>query len=193
MYGEMIDHSICDKMIDIFESTPDQHQVPGHVGVGRGDKDLRGVVPWIKDSQDIASKYLINHHESTTLDYITALNSVTTNYKISYPLCDLYQAAWSMDPDFNLQKYNPGQGFKVYHCENSGGDNINRHLVFMTYLNDVPDGGTHWSLQDFYCPAVKGMTVIWPAQWMFTHKGIVSNTATKYILTGWFVYDKEKN
>ena len=32
------------------------------------------------------------------------------------------------------------------------------------------------------------MTVIWPVDWTYTHRGIVSPTETKYIATGWFNY-----
>ena len=35
----------------------------------------------------------------------------------------------------------------------------NRCLVFMTYLNDVPDAGTHFKYQDLTTPAEKGLTL----------------------------------
>ena len=63
--------------------------------------------------------------------------------------------------------------------------NYDRCLVFMTYLNDVEDGGTSFKYQDIDIPAKKGLTLIWPAYWTHTHKGIISNTKEKYIVTGW--------
>jgi len=30
-----------------------------------------------------------------------------------------------------------------------------------------------------------GKVIIFPADWTFTHRGIVSKTQTKYIITGW--------
>ena len=76
----------------------------------------------------------------------------------------------------------------MWHCEKSGDEgNINRHLVFMTYLNDVTDGGeTEWYYQKEKIKPEKGLTVIWPAEWMFTHRGVISKTQTKYITTGWY-------
>ena len=65
-------------------------------------------------------------------------------------------------------------------------ETVYRHLVFMTYLNDVPDGGTEWYYQQRYVPAQRGYTVIWPADWTFHHRGRVSNTEEKMIITGWF-------
>ena len=36
--------------------------------------------------------------------------------------------------------------------------------------------------------AVKGLTIIWPADFAWTHKGIVSPDQEKWIATGWFKY-----
>jgi hypothetical protein len=64
-----------------------------------------------------------------------------------------------------------------------------RHLVFMTYLNDVTDGGeTEFFYQKLKVKPEKGLTLIWGADWTFTHRGITSPTQTKYIVTGWFNY-----
>jgi hypothetical protein len=57
----------------------------------------------------------------------------------------------------------------------------------MTYLNTVTDeGGTEWYHQNLKVNAEKGKTVIWPADWTFTHRGVPSPTQEKYIITGWF-------
>ena len=34
----------------------------------------------------------------------------------------------------------------------------------------------------------KGLTLIWPADWTHTHRGIASPTQEKFIITGWFNY-----
>ena len=56
----------------------------------------------------------------------------------------------------------------------------------MTYLNDVDDGGTEFLYQNLITPAEKGLTLIWPAGFTHTHRGVVSQTKTKYIATGWY-------
>ena len=56
----------------------------------------------------------------------------------------------------------------------------------MTYLNDVPDGGTDFKYQKITCPAKKGLTILWPPDWHHTHKGQVSKKHDKYIITGWY-------
>ena len=71
--------------------------------------------------------------------------------------------------------------------------NARRLLVFMTYLNDVDDGGTEFKYQNITTPAKKGLTLIWPAPWTHTHRGQISYTKTKYITTGWFSYIEDKD
>ena len=59
----------------------------------------------------------------------------------------------------------------------------------MTYLNDVEnEGGTEFPNQNIIIKPQKGKTLIWPADWTYSHKGIVAPTEDKYIITGWFDY-----
>ena len=89
----------------------------------------------------------------------------------------------------NLQHYAPNEGFFDWHCERSCHQSHQRALVFMTYLNDVNDGGeTEWYHQKLKVKAVKGKTVIWPTDFTHLHRGITSPTEHKYIATGWFSF-----
>ena len=94
---------------------------------------------------------------------------------------------FALRENYNLQKYPIGGGFKIWHFENDFKSPLNKHraLVFMTYLNDVEDGGTEFFHQHLSTPAKKGLTLIWPAYWTHTHRGIVSKLKEKYIVTGW--------
>ena len=59
----------------------------------------------------------------------------------------------------------------------------------MTYLNDVTHKGeTEFFHQKIKIKPEKGLTLIWPTDWTFTHRGIPSPTEEKYIVTGWFEY-----
>ena len=59
----------------------------------------------------------------------------------------------------------------------------------MTYLNDVTDGGTEFKYQNITAPAKKGLTLIWPSDWTYTHKGGGPKDGYKFIATGWYVHD----
>ena len=92
---------------------------------------------------------------------------------------------WNYYELYNLQKYEPGQGFHMMHCEHSHSKST-RIMAWMFYLNTVTDGGgTYFQNYDLTMNAVEGRCVIWPAYWTYFHKGIVSKTETKYIETGW--------
>ena len=57
----------------------------------------------------------------------------------------------------------------------------------MTYLNDVNKGGeTEFYYQKLKIKPEKGLTLIWSADWTFTHKGHTTLDEDKYIITGWF-------
>ncbi len=78
---------------------------------------------------------------------------------------------------------------KNWHTERCShkGDLSTRHLVFMTYLNDVTDKGeTEFMHQKMAVQPRKGLTVIWPADWTHTHRGVPSPSQDKYIATGWY-------
>ena len=114
------------------------------------------------------------------------LNIAVGEYKQKYPeLDDMYP--WSLLNGFNIQRYYPGQGFKAIHCENNSKYD-NTVLAWMFYLNTVEDGGTLFTSYDLVTDCVEGRLVIWPAYWTHCHRGITSNTKTKYIATGWTCY-----
>jgi hypothetical protein len=95
--------------------------------------------------------------------------------------------AFDISPVFNMQKYNPGEGFFGWHCERASIKYMNRVLVWMIYLNDVTDRGeTEFLYQHHFEEAEAGKLIIWPSDWTYTHRGVPSTTQTKYILTGWF-------
>tara|TARA_B100001094_G_scaffold288336_1_gene304495 strand:- start:88 stop:696 length:609 start_codon:yes stop_codon:yes gene_type:complete len=132
-------------------------------------------------------------------NYVMSLQEVLNNYTLKYDDSQRLPV-YELEQHTNLQKYEPGQGYKVWHFEDDGKilntalGNARRLLVFMTYLNDVDDGGTEFKYQNIITPAKKGLTLIWPAPWTHTHRGQISNTKTKYITTGWFSYmEKEDN
>ena len=88
---------------------------------------------------------------------------------------------------FNIQHYEPNGGYKQWHNERAEHQAHQRALVFMTYLNDVPDGG---GTEFAYYPEVKleakkGLSILWPTDFTHTHRGIISQHE-KWIITGWF-------
>ena len=87
------------------------------------------------------------------------------------------------------QKYPKGGAYHAWHTERVGKATSHRHLVFMTYLNDITDAGeTEFLYQKLKVKPRKGLTLIWPTDWTHTHRGIPSPTQEKYIATGWYSF-----
>jgi uncharacterized membrane protein len=63
---------------------------------------------------------------------------------------------------------------------------MHRIFAWMTYLNDVDEGGeTCFEHFDLKVKPITGQTLIWPAEWTHAHKGEVLLKGNKYIITGW--------
>ncbi len=91
---------------------------------------------------------------------------------------------------FNLQHYEPGQCYKNWHTEFFGPvPGHVRALAFMTYLNDVKEGGeTEFMYYKLKVKPKRGLTLMWPAGFTHTHRGCPAPHEEKMIVTGWCVY-----
>lgn len=182
MLSGSIKKSVCNALVKYYENS--LNKVPGSLRDTATDSlyvDLE-----YKDSLDL--NIPCHTQDKEVVNYFNELTGVLDAYKKAYVWCDKNQGRWTITENFNIQRYRPGQAFKAWHFERSAAA-LKRHLVFMTYLNDVNDGGeTEWFYQEVKIKPQKGLTVIWPADWTFTHRGIPSATETKYIATGWYSF-----
>ena len=180
VYDKVVPPNMCKKIIDFFEDNKDL-QFRGRTSFG----GTVTVEPKVKDSKDMTLSFIDETVPSTIIARI--LKAKTSIYIDTYRSTDVV-AAFSVEMGYNLQRYNPGQGYHLLHCENSG-NGSNRVLAWTLYLNTVTDGGgTYYPEYDKTIDAVEGRLCIFPAFWTHAHKGIVSNTETKYIATGWYIY-----
>ena len=88
-----------------------------------------------------------------------------------------------------VQKTEPKGGFHKWHTEQGVGRSSNaRCLVWMIYLNDLPEGEGTTEFLEFglKLQPKQGMLVLWPAGWTHTHRGNPVYTQNKYIATGWY-------
>lgn len=171
---------VCDELIGYFNSSG--NKVVGEVGAGRVDKDA-------KDSVDLRIG-AESFSEPAVFRYLKNLTAVCHQYVEKYRASAALDG-WGIAENVSIQHYEPGGGYKGWHCERWGKDMpfAARHLVFMTYLCDVSDaGGTEFLYQRLTVQPRKGLTLIWPADWTHFHRGVVSPTEHKYIVTGWFSF-----
>ncbi len=179
--GWYIPEKLCDDIITCFNNNKN-YQTPGLLGA------KRQLNVYKKDSIDMyISKNNFNYPFN---EYQKYLFQVIKNMESRYE--DIKNLDYfGLVQDYNIQYYSPKGGYKVWHCERT--NNCNRVFVFMTYLNDVPDGGTEFKYQKIITQAKKGLTIIWPSDWTHTHKGQISDINEKYIVTGWLGYLPKNN
>lgn len=175
------DLSICDSLIKIFKTS--NKIVDGKIGKGIDKK--------VKDSNDLPLNINDINNSETLQNYFKELSSFLELYKKKYHYCNDIVGMFGLEYFFNIQKYKPSQAYHGWHCEKANIYTANRHLVFMTYLNNVKEGGeTEWFYQKLKVKPQKGLTVIWPSEWTFTHKGYTTINEDKYIITGWYEFKK---
>ena len=166
----------CEEIIDIFEAN-EKYSNPGYIGSGLDES--------VKHSSDF---HVFMENSSTVKrlygdrldDVVDKMIDEMYKYMDKFPI--FLNTKVNIDA-YNIQRYLPGQGFKAWHYESTQ-EKI-RLLVWMVYLNDVEDGGTEFMFQQHTEPAEQGKLLFFPADWTYTHRGQVSHTKTKYILTGW--------
>ena len=177
--GFYINKKVCRDLIDYFDSNKHFHS-PGTLSTGSISED--------KKSTDMIIS--LDSKEKCFLNYIKELNECSKEYRKIYDSLDKNISNWTITEKINIQKYKKEEAFFAWHCErDSSGFSSKRLLVFMTYLNTVKKGGeTEWLYQKLKVKPEEGLTVIWPADWMFTHRGCPSFTEEKYIITGWYSF-----
>lgn len=173
--GWYINTDLCDKIIESYKNL-----------------QLQGKEHGIKDSiTDYYSISLFDIAYEIKESYLQELLKVTEKYKEKYKWCSEDQNFWTITTPPNIQRYEPNHNYKIWHCEDNGfASCFHRHLVFMTYLNDIEqDGETEFFYQSLKIKPKKGLTIIWPSAWTHTHRGIAAPYEEKFIVTGWFSYD----
>src|SRR5665213_135228 len=180
-----IETPVCDRLIELHRAC-DHDGLVKRGGVGRAD--VRVVDLDKKDSFDLTLSAVPDalHDQYDVRRYYAELQRCVDQYLCEHPI--LAKAGrFGVTESPAIQHYRPGGGFKLEHFERTGLATTTRMLVWMTFLNDVEDGGgTRFVYQDVTYDARKGRTLIWPTDFTPPHVGVVSPSQHKYIITGWF-------
>ena len=180
--------SICDEIIDYFESNKNKH----YTGTTASGRDLD-----FKDSTDIQIQpNEINLPGNEVFErYLNNLFSCYQEYVDEWPFLGTFAKNLQIGA-FNLQRYRNGQHFQHLHSERCSLATLHRVFAWMTYLNDVDmksGGSTFFSHYDLEVQPKKGLTLIWPAEWTHAHKGNLLKSDSKYIITGWMYFPSDHN
>lgn len=166
-------------------------QLIDHWSINKDNADFGRVGFGYDESRKKSLEYIISPEELPNFDYHNELMKCVHQYMEEYEW-SANVAPFGVFENTKIQYYREGWGYYDWHSENQGyRQTQRRHLVFMTYLNSVSDGGgTEFLYQKYITPAEKGKTVIWPSAWTHTHRGVVSPSQEKYIITGWLSFNE---
>ena len=174
------DTDMCDEIVNFFEANP-ADQGAGAIGGGVDESQKKTTDIPIKPKQLEQEKYKIFN------TYINNVVNCFNDYKEQWPFLKTIKGMEI--GTFNLQKYSPGGHFSAVHTERASSSTMHRVLAFMTYLNDVEEGGeTSFHYYDINVQPKKGKTIIWPAEWTHAHSGGIVKQGCKYIVTGWIQF-----
>ena len=173
------DTDMCDEIVNFFEANPTD-QGAGAIGGGVDESQKKTTDIPIKPKQLEQEKYKIFN------TYIKNVVNCFNDYKEQWPFLNTIKGMEI--GTFNLQKYSPGGHFSAVHTERGSSSTMHRVLAFMTYLNDVEEGGEteflHFSKR---VQPKTGRIVIWPAGFPYVHRGNPPLSGKKYILTSWMM------
>lgn len=170
--------TLCDELIRFFENQQSR-QTQG--------KTAGGLNLEAKNSTDLSIRPRdLEHPEfQPVMQYLDSLFACHKDYVEQWPFLSTMLRSAELG-SFNIQRYSPGGHFLKPHSERTTVGTSHRVLAWMTYLNDVSDGGeTEFIHQDIAVQPEKGKTLIWPAEWTHAHRGNIVNSGNKYIITGW--------
>lgn len=171
--GWYIDSSLCDEIIDCH------NQLEG--------MNNTYVAP---HPQNYILTELLTYPKEIVDQYLNTLYNCHKEYIELYPACAKTSIGeYGLINGINVQHYLPNNYYNAWHTERTNTSNYkDRNFVFMTYLNDITLGGeTLFFHQNLSFKPVKGLTLIWPAEWTHLHTGSRTDEH-KYIVTGWWAF-----
>ena len=179
----IIDNCLCDELVVYFENNQAKHN-QGVIGNNSSIKlDVKNRI-----DLTISPKEINLAKNQIFKMYFDNIFECYKDFSNTWPY--LKKIASKLEiPAFNVGRYETGQHFKSIHCERSGLGSLHRLFAFMTYLNNVEEGGTtYFDNYNLDIEPKKGLTLIWPAEWTHTHRGNKVIKGTKYMITGWLCF-----
>ena len=173
---------LCDDLITMFELEQVNH---------RQGTTLGGINTDIKDTTDItfsntSSTYWANCSKHITTILYEHLKEWRKQFKLSETDRYAMPGHLTLNNSYLLQKYEKNSGKYTYH-DDFAISNTREHRVasFIFYLNTVELGGETEFMDSFKIKPEKGSLILFPACWVYYHRGKMPVSNSKYIITGW--------
>jgi hypothetical protein len=181
----------CEDLIKWFEFN-NREGSGGRKNTVSRQEDEGGVSKTEKDSEIY---WLGSHNIMLPRDYILLAEFNKMVWKAYDKFKTVYGAGLDqlglhkMSPFIKIQRYQPTQGYHVWHSEVTRTWNARRVLVCLLYLNTVEEGGeTEFLYQKMRVPAVQGTLAMFPATWTHLHRGNPPLKGNKYVINTWLEF-----
>jgi len=181
VYDNVLDKDTCERMISLFDSKEDQHEI------------------YNDDLMNFNQINLIQHKDDwsefnsiLSIKFQELLEQYKSDCHIHVPL--QWPEKYSFE-EFRIKRYEPNEGKFDYHTDVNDYNSAIRFLAFFIYLNDsddYADGGTEFPKLGLTSPRKQGACLVFPPLWMYPHAGLVS-TNRKYIVGSYLHYLKDNN
>jgi len=188
VFSNVYPDDFCEHLIAEF----DRNQ---KLGAGSDRQGSENALKHIKNDYQISS-----NGKNINFDLFEEKNTINMFFKGLQHCYEAYTGEFSTLKDIKIncnnmkmQKTSNGGGYHVWHGEQGNGDQANRGLVYMLYLNTLPpeaNGETEFLYQQRRINPVENTMVLWPAAFTHAHRGNpVYGDNAKYIVTGWFYHE----
>ena len=200
VYPNVIEDTWCESLIGDW----DNFSRPPNEDVCRYDMNLMGLRNDSLLCLDLALETDSPESTALKLKYYKKAAAMVMKYAEIYNNDELGSVLPKQELEgMQLQKSEAERsgGFYSFHSERGGtkhfekeADPMRRMLVWMLYLNDIPEGEgeTEFLYQKLRIQPKKGDLVIWPAMFTHTHRGNPVYTKDKFILTGWLSWPEQQ-
>jgi hypothetical protein len=184
VYENALTAEACDSIISYFQELD-------KLNLAFSRRDLKDADPHLKEDRSVFPM-------SAKEIYLRQTTPVLNLFMESFVSCwDQYTKRYSLlktgikfqIQSIRIQNTPIGGGYHTWHWESNNYTLSPRFISFMTYLNDVEEGGETEFLylhKRFY--PKKGTTLIWPSGFTHTHRGNPPLSNDKWILTGWLYF-----
>ena len=169
VYPNVITAENCQKLIDYFENNEDKWYL-GAVGGNEGTE--------VNTEKKFVQQ--INVAGGTYEDQLIQ-DAVGTAFRKYVGDNPHYPIPASIDNGYGIKRYEMNKHFYDWHVDNSVEYHATRVIAVLIYLNTVDEGGeTEFEFGTKIKP-VQGSALVFPANWMFPHRGCMPLSEHKYL------------
>ena len=187
--------NLCDDIIKLFEEQTGKYEGVTAGGLNKNVKDTTDFIIPRKDvpletikKWERIDKFLVKELDRNVKKYVKNLsNNINIIEETSDTKFNIVPTNKLITKEFMVQRYIKNKGRYVYHNDSSidWSNKKYRLLTYLFYLNNVDEGGETEFWGEYKIKPEAGKLVLFPASWIYPHRGMMPISSNKYIITGW--------